>query len=169
MKIAIISDSHNNLVRFKKAVLWIEKNGIKTILHCGDICSPETIFEVKKGFSGKILITLGNADKGYGWEKYLKPQALKNENLKIFSDFGEFLVEDCKIAFSHFPKHAKKLAKTAKYDAVFYGHTHKPWMQKIDSCLLANPGNLCGSLYIASFAVFDTVSKKLELKILEKL
>ena len=35
MKIAIISDTHNNWPNFKKAIEWIKKEKIKLILHCG--------------------------------------------------------------------------------------------------------------------------------------
>ena len=39
MKIAIVSDTHNNWANFKKAIRWIKKEKIQLILHCGDINS----------------------------------------------------------------------------------------------------------------------------------
>ena len=42
MKIAIVSDTHGNVANFKKAVIWLNKEDIKLILHCGDIGSPES-------------------------------------------------------------------------------------------------------------------------------
>ena len=50
MKIAIVSDTHNNWVNFKKAIDWIKKENIQLILHCGDISNQQTIDDAKKYF-----------------------------------------------------------------------------------------------------------------------
>ena len=50
MKIAIISDTHDNLANLKKAIDWIKKEKIKIVIHCGDIFKPETIKEILKRF-----------------------------------------------------------------------------------------------------------------------
>jgi predicted phosphodiesterase len=42
-------------------------------------------------------------------------------------------------------------------------------LKKEKNCYLANPGSLAGIFYKATFAILDTRSKKLELKILEKI
>jgi uncharacterized protein len=69
----------------------------------------------------------------------------------------------------HYPEIAKKLAESGNYDAVFYGHTHRPWEETIGSCRLVNPGELAGQRYKPCFAIYDTETDKLELKILEKM
>jgi putative phosphoesterase len=63
----------------------------------------------------------------------------------------------------------KKKAETGTFDVVCYGHTHRPWVEKIGDCLLVNPGELAGQRYKPTFAIYDTESNALELKILEKL
>lgn len=163
MKIAILSDSHDNLPNFKKAVSWIEKEEIKIILHCGDVSTVDTLQETLKNFSGKFYFVLGNMD-----EAKLN-SSLSLPNVQIFDKFGEISLGDKKIAFTHFSKIARELAEKQKYDFVFYGHTHKPWEEKIGKTKLVNPGNLAGLLFKATFAVYDTQTDKLELKILEKL
>jgi len=55
------------------------------------------------------------------------------------------------------------------FDFYFFGHTHYPFLKKEKNCFLANPGNLAGLYFKASFALLDTETKKLELKILEKI
>jgi uncharacterized protein len=156
MKIAIVSDTHNNWANFKKALDWIKKEKIQLILHCGDISSQETIDEAKKYFGGDIKFVKGNAD----WNLDLP------EKMEI-----EF--NGKKIAFCHFPDIAKKLAQSGKYDLVFYGHTHRAWDERVPSgrgnCHMVNPGELAGQFYKAAFAVYDTATGNLELKILEKL
>ena len=73
------------------------------------------------------------------------------------------------IAFAHFPDMAKKLAQSGKFDLVFYGHTHRPWDEKVNKCHMINPGELAGQFNKPTFAVYDTDTEKLELKILEKI
>lgn len=153
MKIAIVSDTHNNWANFKKAIDWINMEKIQLILHCGDICNQETIDDAKKLFKGEIKFVRGNADF----------------DLLDISDAVEFEVDGKKIAFVHFPSEAKKMAQSKKYNVVFYGHTHRPWEEKIDNCHMINPGELAGQFYKATFAIYDISNSILELKILEKL
>ena len=167
MKLAIISDTHDNLLNLEKALEWIKKQGIEIIIHCGDVCSPATLKQILKQFTGKFFLVFGNVD---GDRFRMAKFAYENfPNLKIFPELGEIEIDNKKIGFCHFPKFSKGLAQSGEYDLVFYGHTHKPWEEKIGECRLVNPGNLSGFPYKATFAVYDTETDKLELKILEKL
>jgi len=167
MKIAIVSDSHDNIPNVKKAVEWIKGQKIETVIHCGDICAPSVLRECFKDFPGKAFFVFGNVDGDHFRLTRISFEEIPNA--KIFGESGELELGGKKIAFCHFPQFAKGLASTGQYDIVFYGHTHKPWEQKIGNCKLINPGNLCGFPYKASFAVYDTQTDKLELKVLEKL
>lgn len=167
MKILVISDTHNNLPNFKKAVEWAMENRVETLIHCGDVCSTDTWDKALKDFAGKCLLSLGNADKGRGWEKRIAENALSEE--KVFLSAGNCRLGGKKIAFCHFPKQAQELAGSNKYDIVFYGHTHKPWAEKIGQCELVNPGNLTGINYKPTFAIYDTNTNALLLKILDRL
>jgi len=156
MKIVIVSDTHNNWANFKKAIDWAKKEKISLILHCGDISSQETIDEAIKYFNGEIKFVKGNADHGLDL-----PEKMELE------------IDGKKIAFCHFPDLAKKMAQSEKFDLVFYGHTHRPWDELVlsavegKSCHMINPGELAGHFYKATFAVYDTITEKLELKVLE--
>ena len=152
MKIAIISDTHNNWANFKKAIDWIKTERIQMILHCGDISSQETVDQAKKYFNGTIHFVKGNAD----FELDL-PEKMELE------------IDGKKIAFCHFPDMVKKMAQSGKYDVVFYGHTHRPWDEKVGETHMINPGELAGQFYKPSFAVYNISSSELELKILERL
>ena len=153
MKIAVISDTHNNLATAKKIVDWLNKQKIKTLLHCGDISSRETLDEIKTTFNGEAMFVRGNAD-------------VDMENIP---EVGEFQIAGKKIAFTHFPEIALNLAGTGDYNAVFYGHTHKPWEEKINNCRLINPGEAAGQINKPTFAVYDIENDKPELKIVERL
>ena len=153
MKFAIISDTHDNLANLNKVIDWINRQKIEVILHCGDICNQDTIDEAVKNFKGKIYFVRGNGDF----------------DLDEIPETMEIELDDKKIFFNHYPDVAKKMAETGKYDLVFYGHTHRPWEEKVGKCRLVNPGELAGQRYKPCFAIYDTDSDKLELKILELL
>lgn len=152
MKIAVVSDTHNNWVNFEKAISWIKKENIRLILHCGDIQSQEIIDKAQKFFGKEIKFVKGNGDF----------------NLDL-PEKMELEFNSKKIIFTHFPLIAKKLAQSQNYDLVFYGHTHRPWEEKVGNCKMINPGELAGQFYKPTFAIFDTSTDNLELKILETL
>jgi len=167
MKIAIISDTHDNLASLKKAVSFIKKEKIKVLIHCGDIFKPETLKEGLKGYQGKIYIIFSEADASFSEIPENSFEGLAKS--KVFEQFGAIKINKKKVAFCHFPEIARNLAESQKYDLVFYGHTHKPWEEKVGKTRLVNPGNIAGILFKSTFAIYDTETGKLELKILEKL
>ena len=168
MKIAIISDTHDNWPNIKKVLDWIKKQGIEILIHCGDVCAPVTLKEICKQFTGQIHLVFGNVD---GEEYAMTKRIYEGEtpNVKLYKNIGEFEIDGKKIAITHYPKTAKALAKTDEYDLVFYGHNHKPWTEKIGNTHLTNPGNIANMMYKPSFATYDTKTDKLELKILDQI
>ncbi len=166
MKIAIISDSHDNIPNFEKFLAWIADEKINFVIHCGDLAAPAMLTEViMPKFSGEFHFVHGNV----GDPELLEEVAKDFPNVKIHGEIGKIEVDNKKIAFTHFPEKALKLAKKDTFDLVFYGHTHKPWEEKIGKTRLVNPGTLAGMFYKATFAVYDTETDKLELKILERI
>ena len=167
MKIAIISDSHHNIYNIEKFLDWTEKNQIEMIIHCGDLAAPSVLKnEFGPKFKGPFHFINGNvADRELN-EKVAK----EFEHIIYHGDQGEIKVDGQKIAFCHFPDQAKMIAASGDYNLVFYGHTHKPWMEKLENgCQMINPGTLAGMFNKASFAVYDTASKNLELVLVEKI
>ncbi len=151
MRFAIISDTHDNVKNFLKVINWLNAENITTLLHCGDICNQETIDEATKNFKGKIEWVRGNGD--YHLDKIPETLELELGGKKIF--------------LNHYPNVAKRAAESGKYDLAFYGHTHKPWEEMIGKCRVVNPGELAGQRYKPCFAIYDTETDKLDLKILE--
>ena len=168
MKVAIVSDIHNNEVNLKKVLDYCKENNIRTIICCGDLASMETLNFTSDNFSGTIHYTFGNMDeeqlRHYDFED-------KYKNIIIYKDFGEMEIENKLIAFVHFPEKAQQLGETGKYAFVFYGHTHKPWVSSAKAsedqgqkkCTLLNPGNVAGEIYPPTFAVWETENDKFEL------
>jgi len=163
MKFAIVSDTHNNIKNFNKVIDWLNKERITLILHCGDICNQETIDEAVKNFKGSASAK-ASTDKEIKFVRGNGDYELNNVPETIEIELGEK-----KIFFNHYPDIAKRAAESGKYDLVFYGHTHKPWEEKVGNCRLVNPGEVAGQRFKPTFAIYDTKTDKLELKILEKL
>lgn len=166
MKLAIISDSHDNLPNLEKFLAWVNINKIEMIIHCGDLAAPSVIKkELAPKFSGPIHFIHGNvADRELN-EKV----AGEFKNVTSHGDEGRLEIDGKKIAFCHYPKQAEDLAQTGRYDLVFYGHDHKPWEKYIGQTRLLNPGTLAGMFNKATFAVYDAKTGKAELILLEKI
>jgi len=160
MKIAIISDVHNNLVNLKKVLDYCAKENISSIICCGDLASLETLDFLNDNFNGKIFYTFGNMDNDQLKDHELADRYKKT---RLFTNYGETEITGFKIAFVHYPDKAENLCRTGKYDFVFYGHTHKPWISSAKAadyqgprnCTMLNPGNVAGEIYPPTFAVWD--------------
>ncbi|MDD3481210.1 MAG: metallophosphoesterase family protein [Patescibacteria group bacterium] len=161
MKIAIISDIHDNKPRLDEALEIIEKEKIKTCICCGDISSLEIVKQLSEQFDS-VYISLGNMDFKLKGQLELIP-----ENVKISPDILEVEIDGKKIAIIHYDYRAKELAKKGTYDYIFYGHTHTPWEKKIGKTKIINPGEIAGQFGRPSFAIFDTKSGKTTLNLLK--
>ncbi|MFA6594334.1 MAG: metallophosphoesterase family protein [Candidatus Buchananbacteria bacterium] len=166
MKVAVISDTHDNAVNTEKFLSWAKNNQIEKIVHCGDIAAPSMIKELFGPAGIDFHCVFGNVA-----DRELLPQICeKFSNTKCYGDSGEIIIDNINMAFCHRPDDAKTLADAGKYQMVFYGHNHKPWMETLkNGCQLVNPGTLGGLFQKATFTVLDTATKKIELKILELL
>lgn len=149
MKIAVLSDTHDNHFNLIKALTLINKENVSALIHCGDVCNPETLELVLDNFNKKIYLVLGNGDLNKNWDKF------REKRIEIFNDFGKFKLSNKKIGITHFPDLAYKEAEIKDYDFIFYGHTHKPWEEKINDTFLINPGNIAGIIYRSTFALLD--------------
>ncbi|OGD65998.1 hypothetical protein A3F08_01020 [Candidatus Berkelbacteria bacterium RIFCSPHIGHO2_12_FULL_36_9] len=198
-----MSDSHDNIANMEKALKYISEQGINFIIHCGDLAAPSMLSDVIiPNFKGQIYMVIGNV----GDPDLLEKIAKGYKDVRIYGNKGEINIKGKKIGFCHFPNEAKQMAQSGQFDIVFYGHTHRPWEEKINlarssskdvhsigaslpylrnapsngvsdplltselaQVKLVNPGTLAGMFYKATFAIYDTSSGKLELKLLEKI
>jgi len=167
MLLAITSDSHDNLVNIKKFTDYCNTHKVALVIHCGDVTEKDTEKFFIKNLKAKIMFVGGNADI-VNQEKFKRTnrfQKIKHEPIP----FLDLTIDNIKIAACHTREKAKRLALSKKFDIVFYGHNHKPWQEKLERSYLVNPGNLAGLFYRASFATYDTKTKKLNLIILDQL
>lgn len=160
MRIAVIADIHDNLANLKTCLTWCRDNEIEKIICAGDITNLETITFLAGNFPGEIFVALGNADN-------YKVADLKTwKNIIYSGEIGFHEIANLKIAVCHEPEKIKEANETGQDapDFIFYGHTHKPWIEKDGQTIIANPGTLGGVFYPATFAILETTNKHLELK-----
>lgn len=164
MKIAVISDIHDNSANLKKFLSWCAENKIKNIICCGDITNSETLKFFSKEFSGKIFLVRGNMEI-YNEEELAAYENIINGGRAVVWDIGNRIIGAC-----HEPFLIKEVfSKRRGVDIIFYGHTHKPWIEERGSAKTINPGTLGGVFARATFAVYDTEKNGAELKILDLL
>jgi len=166
MKIAVFSDSHDQLDYLKRALLSATENGCAQLIHCGDLVAPFILSALAEGFAGPVHIVFGNNDGDRS--------SLTRRTLKVFpqviieGEMAELDIDGKKIFVTHYPRYGQLAAATGQYDLVCYGHDHKKNLIAMGKSLLLNPGNLCGIGGQPSWAVYDTVSgsaKIIDLKI----
>lgn len=165
MTIAVISDIHDNLANLKIFLDWAKNNQIKKIICCGDVTDLDTIKYLSANFSGEIFLISSTR------ELFQSKDLKKYDNITPCGEIGLIEIAGIKIGFCHEPRQVemafKKSPSALHY--VFYGHTHKPWIEKKNNCFLVNPGNIAGIYYPATFSILDSGSKKIILKLLNDL
>lgn len=164
MKIAVLSDSHDNIVNLDKALRGVVEAGCEAIIFCGDFCSPFTA-DILVAPKIPVYSVWGNNDEDH-WAIVSKGKGVLTA-ATLGQEFHEVVLADRKIAFCHYPRLAELLAGTGYYDAVFHGHTHMSFAKKIGSTILANPGAVCGivkgKVGPATYMIYDTLKSKVDL------
>jgi putative phosphoesterase len=162
MKIAIISDIHDNFHNLVIALKHIDKLKVKQILFLGDFINAG-IAKVLAASEIPVFAIWGNND---GDKFSIAKQALaKGSSLEMgFETYDSIELDGRNIFLTHYPFLAKPMAKSGEYDAVFYGHNHKKNLDKIGNCIIVNPGEISAHKTAdASFAIYDTKTNKAEL------
>ncbi|KKR21203.1 MAG: Phosphodiesterase, MJ0936 family [Parcubacteria group bacterium GW2011_GWE2_39_37] len=164
MLVAIISDIHDNLTNLWQCLAWCNKQKVKTIICCGDLTNDDTLEVLTTGFKGDIHLIKGNADS------FDERKIAGYKNIKYYDRAGgRILIDGLVIGFCHEPFLYKKLIEKEKFDLIFYGHTHKPWESNEKGTRLINPGTLSGMFLKSTFAVLDSETGEVSLKILEEM
>ncbi|MBT3348010.1 MAG: metallophosphoesterase family protein [Thiotrichales bacterium] len=147
MKIAIISDSHDNIELLHSAFADAKDRGAEQVLHCGDVVAPYTIKRAHKYGLPIHVIHGNNTGDLYHLAK------VSNDPQYMVTYYGRDASIELggrKIFMVHYPEYAEAMALTAKYDLVCCGHDHHcniETIQTIDqnkTTLLVNPGSSSG-------------------------
>ncbi len=134
-KIGIISDTHDNLPKIKKAVEIFNKEEVNFVLHAGDIVAP---FSIEKLVDLKCdwRAVFGNND---GEKEGLK----KRSNNKVLEPPIKIKLGGKKILLTH---DLQKVRDLEDAEIVIFGHTHEKKYYKEGGRFFINPGEAGGWL-----------------------
>jgi putative phosphoesterase len=158
MKVAILSDIHENLHNMRIALNEVKSRNIKDMLFLGDYINPgltKEFFEFCKNNGIKLKSIFGNNE---GDKAKIMMFAMQNGVDQSPYFFAEYEFENKKVYITHYPEIAIPVSRSNMYDAVFYGHNHEYKVEKLDNgCLLANPGELSAhKTGRATYLIWDT-------------
>ena len=150
MKLGIISDTHDNLVKIKKVVELFNLKKVSFVIHCGDFIAPFSLNPFKDlncGWAG----VFGNND---GEKKGLTEKS--EGRIRQAPYFLELASR--KIAVTH---------EFNEYDAdiILSGHTHKSCICRDNpGKIFINPGEAGGWIYgESSLVILDLESMRTEI------
>lgn len=161
MKIAVIADIHDNLVNLEKCLRYCSEQKVETLLCCGDVTNFDTLEYMSENFPGQIYLVQGNM------EIYEEKDVLKFSNINFLGRVGRIVLDKKSIGLCHEPFLKNSVLKLGACGYIFYGHTHKPWIEEGDGYKFINPGTLGGVFQRATFALWDTDNAEPELKVLD--
>ncbi len=156
MKVGVISDTHDRLPPFGRAVAMFQQMGCAAIFHAGDFIAP---FAAKL-ISPQVLTVpvhcvYGNNDGERAGLKAVLPQ-LQDGPLTV-------RLGGRTIVMHHFIDWLKP-ADYAAAEVVISGHTHEVLTQTRDGRLFLNPGECCGWVNeVCTVAILDLDTLKAEI------
>ena len=158
MNIAIISDIHDHITNLTWCIDDMSKRDVSYIFSLGDYCSPY-IVERLANITIPTFAVWGNNDR----DKHTMCLATqKNSTFTWFQrEFGEVVINNERYFLTHYPELAEHAAKSAKFSAVFHGHTHVVRDETIGTTPVINPGKI--AIYpndLITYCIFDTQSRE---------
>lgn len=151
MKVALVSDTHDNLYAVDRLVKVLKERGIKVVLHAGDMIAP---FTLKKFQGFELRFVFGNNDG----ERAGLTSVADQLGFEAMGDFGCTMVSGKRVAILHGTSETlvKAVASSGLYDIVLRGHTHKLETVEVGATLVVNPGEVCGYLTgERTFVIYD--------------
>jgi uncharacterized protein len=138
--IGVLSDTHDNQANLLSVLAFLREKGIITLIHCGDVCTPETAKNLN-GFH--VIHTIGNGDYLSGEiQRILVEMNLSNYSGLVFE--GELEGIPIAVTHGHLPGKLEHLVGMGKYRYIFHGHSHRHKHEFIHDCTVINPGALGG-------------------------
>lgn len=152
MKIAVLSDSHDNLWKLEAAAEAIRS--AEAVIHCGDLCSPFMVRRLAEIAGDRpIHIVWGNND---GDQFLIGRVAAGFPQVVLHGALAEIELAGWRVAVTHYPQIALGLSRSGMYDLVCYGHDHVRNASNEGPCLRLNPGELMGMKGASSLALVET-------------
>ena len=139
MLIGVTGDTHNNLKNIYKICAIFNENHTDLVFHTGDISLPKSLLAFNQ-LKCPLVVVLGNNDIG---ERDGLEEASKKFDCQIFCEPHFIKIEDKRFSLLHHPDLIDN-EMILNNDLILHGHTHRYRLQKIDKCIIYNPGECAG-------------------------
>jgi uncharacterized protein len=140
MKIGVLSDTHDNLSNTTTVLSTYRERGIDTIVHCGDLTSPELVSHFE-GF--RVIFTIGNMDHTTGAIKK-RLGKMREDNFAGMVFQGSLGGVPIAATHSHVNGKIMELVQEGRFKWIFHGHTHEKRDEVVKGVRIVNPGALGG-------------------------
>lgn len=161
MKIALLSDVHDNELRLLAAMEQAKALKCTHLFFLGDMATPGTFRLLCEEWPHGIDAIFGNNE--YDWDAFHRI-ANQHAHVILHGTEATLTTEDNRRCYlTHQPWQAQQAAESGQYDVVFYGHTHHADITHVKGCLLANPGEIQGRQAPPSIGVYDTSTHQVSL------
>ena len=161
MKVAILSDAHDNIWKLGELLEDVGRSGAEALLYCGDLCAPFTLQQIGEAFDGPVHVVQGNND---GDVLLLARVAAGLDNVTWHGLFAYLELDGRVVALNHYPRIARDQLLSGQYDLVCHGHDHTANIEPHGKGLLVNPGEVMGRFGKSTYALYDTSSGRAELR-----
>jgi len=162
MKIAVISDIHENFHNLILSLEDMNAKGVEKILCLGDLMNAG-IAKILAAQEIPTYMIWGNND---GEKVDIMITSFREDsNLDVSLNTYDFLDIDGRLIFiSHYNDLAAPMAQSGLYDAVFYGHNHLQKKETVNNTLVVNPGELCAQKTgNCTYAIYNTETNDAEI------
>jgi putative phosphoesterase len=139
VRIAVVSDTHNNLRNVARIVELLNAADVARVVHTGDITQPRTL-ELLARLRAPLSGVYGNNDE----REAIAPVAA-HFAMQLVDGHLSFEAGGRRVGVIHDPYHIDD-ALLAGHDLVLHGHNHRLVLERRGGTLLFNPGECAGML-----------------------
>lgn len=138
MKIAIISDTHDNTPAIVWIIKYLNEHQITIALHAGDMINPGILYRFRDHYEGHLHFIFGNND---GEKALAMSRAEAAENMTCHLGQMSLELEGRKIFMNHYSDISELVAQSQQYDLAIGGHDHEYRVVQHGQTVFINPGN----------------------------
>jgi putative phosphoesterase len=162
VRVAVISDSHDNLPNLDRAVALAEAQNCEALLHCGDLSAPFVVKHLAafRDGDGPVHVVFGNNDG----DRYLQLRAQQAQapNVTLHGEYALVELGGKTLGLTHYELYARGMAALGEVDACFFGHSHEFHEERVNGRLVLNPGEILGMKGPPTLCIYDTEADAFE-------
>lgn len=138
MRIAVVSDTHNNLRNVQRIVELLNAADVARVVHTGDITQARTL-ELLARLHAPLVGVYGNNDE----REAIAPVAARYA-MRLVDGSLSFEAAGRRVGVIHDPYQIDDAL--LDHDLVLHGHNHRLVLERRGGALLFNPGECAGML-----------------------